>query len=77
MAELQREATDLRDDGATAAEKHKTEMNRVRAERERGKKESVALNEEMLQRLQNACSQRDEAREQVCPLLCASYHAAI
>jgi myosin V len=63
---LQRELTDARDDVATGDEKHKAEVNRLRAERERLKKEGVQLQEDLLQRLQNACSQRDEAREQVC-----------
>jgi hypothetical protein len=62
---LQRELTDLRDDLAGAEDKHKAEVNRLRAERERSRKEAIQVQEDLLLRLQNACSQRDEAREQV------------
>jgi predicted phage gp36 major capsid-like protein len=64
VSSLQRELTDIRDDLASADEKHKAEVNRLRAERERSKKDGVQMQEDLLQRLQNACNQRDEAREQ-------------
>jgi hypothetical protein len=64
VSSLQRELTDMRDDLASADEKHKAEVNRLCTERERSKKNAVQMQEDLLQRLQNACNQRDEAREQ-------------
>lgn len=66
MEDLQRELVDIKEDGTAGEQRHKEEVNRLRAERERTKKEHAAQTDELLQRLQNACAQRDEAREQVC-----------
>lgn len=68
LDELERELGDLKADVAEDGEKHKAEVNRLRAERERTKKETAGVHEDLMMRLQNACAQRDEAREQVLGL---------
>lgn len=65
MEDMQRELVDIKEDGTAGEQRHKEEVNRLRAERERTKKEHATQTDELLQRLQNACAQRDEAREQV------------
>lgn len=62
---LERDLEDERDDARVLTDKHKTEVNRLRGERESMRKDSVTVSEDLMTRLKNACEQRDEAREQV------------
>lgn len=75
MEDLQREMVDIKEDGTAGEQRHKEEVNRLRAERERTKKEHATQTDELMQRLQNACAQRDEAREQVlcCCAACSDF----
>lgn len=74
VEDLQRDLTDIKEDSTADEQRHKEEVNRLRAERERTKKEHATQTDELLQRLQNACAQRDEAREQV---LCLFIHPIV
>ena len=68
VAEMERELADEREDSGRAKEKHKAELNRLRTERETIGKDARSIADDLMQRLKNACEQRDEAREQVMAL---------